>query len=398
MEKQFQFRTMSKQHKYLFYNICLTFVGQGMYMMLLGSELPLIKAEYRISYTVGGLLMSFQQIGLLICGLLISIPAKKLGGKKAYMIFGSLAFAGITIVMLTGNPVLLLLSMLMFGASKASTTYFGNQIVGNISGNSSFMLNLVNAFFALGAALAPAVALICGDNWRACFGITVAFGVFGILHASRACIGEEEYHTIPSGGDSGQTKSGNTLGFFREKLFWICVMMMLFYLSAEAGVMGWMTTYFSETGIMSLNRAKLLVTVMWIALLAGRFLTSALAKRFTNQQMLTVMSIGTILCYTGILFSRSAEGMTCSVIGLGLMMAGLYATIVASLGSLMERYPVCMSMMIAIPGVGSVMTTGLAGKIADMAGVRSGMFLFYGLFGCMMLLDLVLLGYLKKRR
>ena len=90
--------------------------------------------------------------------------------------------------------------------------------------------------------------------------------------------------------------------------------------------------------------------------------------------------------------------MTCSVIGLGLMMAGLYATIVASLGSLMERYPVCMSMMIAIPGVGSVMTTGLAGKIADMAGVRSGMFLFYGLFGCMMLLDLVLLGYLKKRR
>ena len=54
MGKSSVMREMPKAHRYLMQDIFLAYLAMGIYLTLIGSALPSIKAEYHISYQVGG--------------------------------------------------------------------------------------------------------------------------------------------------------------------------------------------------------------------------------------------------------------------------------------------------------------------------------------------------------
>lgn len=151
MGKPSVMREMPKAHRYLMQDIFLAYLAMGIYLTLIGSALPSIKAEYHISYQVGGWMMSAQQIGYLAMGIVVSLAARRLGAKCTYLFLGALAFVGLAIMMVSGNPVLLIFAMLLTGICKGSTANIGNQITSMVSNNDSSLLNLAQAFFAVGA-------------------------------------------------------------------------------------------------------------------------------------------------------------------------------------------------------------------------------------------------------
>lgn len=368
--QQKSWKMMSKQQRYLIFDIFIAYFAMGLYLILIGSALPLMKAEYGISYRVGGLMMSAQQVGYLVIGVFISMIARRFPVKTVYLSFGILAFVGLALMMVTGNPFVLLFAMLLTGICKGSTCNFGNQFVSTLSGGNASLLNLSQAFFAVGACAAPLVAMLCGASWRLSFAITIAVGVVMFVHGLRVEIGSDAYIRE----ESTQTVD---FSFLRTKIFWMCAIILLCYLAIEGSVMGWLVTYFVDSGATDESTAQLLATALWGALLVGRFASAWLSTRFRPHHMIAVMSLGVALCFTGLMMSHTMIPMAVSTIGLGLFMAGMYGTTLGGSENLMEKYPMCMGMFIAVPGIGAALTQSAIGTIADSIGIRGDMCFLY---------------------
>lgn len=390
MGKTSAMQSMSKSHRYLMRDIFLAYLVMGIYLTLIGSALPSIKEEYHISYQVGGWMMSAQQIGYLIMGIVVSLAAKKLGAKQTYLFFGVLAFVGLALMTVIGNPVVLIFAMLLTGICKGSTANIGNQITSTVSNNDSSLLNLAQAFFAIGACAAPLIAMVCGASWRMAFGITIALGVVSFVHGLRTQIGPEAFRVEETAGKPN-------LGFFKKKIFWICCVLLLCYLAFEASVMGWLVTFFIDSGAVNAQTAQLLATALWGALLIGRFASAWFATRFSPQQMICVMTVGTAICFSVMMFSHSLIPMAIGTFGVGLFMAGMYGTTLGGSDNLIGQYPMCMGMFIVIPGVGSAVTQSAIGAIADRIGIRGGMYVLYILVAFMLAATVLFVAHGKKK-
>lgn len=383
-------KDMSKRQRYLIYDFFIAYFAMGLYLILIGSVLPSIKADYGISYRIGGLMMSAQQIGYLVTGVCVSMIAQRLSVKAVYLGFGILAFVGLALMMVTGNPFVLLFAMLLTGICKGSTCNFGNQLVSTMSGSNASLLNLAQAFFAVGACAAPLVAMVCGTSWRLAFAITIAVGIVMFLHGMRVEIRPED---SVSNEDSGTVD----FGFFRTKIFWLCAALIMSYLAIEGSVMGWLVTYFVDSGVAKESTAQLLATALWGALLVGRFASAWLSTRFRPHHMIAVMSLGVAVCFTGLMMSHTLVPMTVSAIGLGLFMAGMYGTALGGSENLMEKYPMCMGMFIAIPGIGAALTQSAIGTIADHIGIRGGMCFLYVLVAVLLVAAALFFVYHQKK-
>ncbi|MGM9622217.1 MAG: MFS transporter [Butyricicoccus porcorum] len=383
-------KDMSKRQRYLIYDFFIAYFAMGLYLILIGSALPSIKADYGISYRIGGLMMSAQQIGYLVTGVCVSMIAQRLSVKAVYLGFGILAFVGLALMMVTGNPFVLLFAMLLTGICKGSTCNFGNQLVSTMSGSNASLLNLAQAFFAVGACAAPLVAMVCGTSWRLAFAITIAVGIVMFLHGMRVEIRPED---SVSNEDSGTVD----FGFFRTKIFWLCAALIMSYLAIEGSVMGWLVTYFVDSGVAKESTAQLLATALWGALLVGRFASAWLSTRFRPHHMIAVMSLGVAVCFTGLMMSHTLVPMTVSAIGLGLFMAGMYGTALGGSENLMEKYPMCMGMFIAIPGIGAALTQSAIGTIADHIGIRGGMCFLYVLVAVLLVAAALFFVYHQKK-
>lgn len=383
-------KDMSKRQRYLIYDFFIAYFAMGLYLILIGSALPSIKADYGISYRIGGLMMSAQQIGYLVTGVCVSMIAQRLSVKAVYLGFGILAFVGLALMMVTGNPFVLLFAMLLTGICKGSTCNFGNQLVSTMSGSNASLLNLAQAFFAVGACAAPLVAMVCGTSWRLAFAITIAVGIVMFLHGMRVEIRPED---SVSNEDSGTVD----FGFFRTKIFWLCTALIMSDLAIEGSVMGWLVTYFVDSGVAKESTAQLLATALWGALLVGRFASAWLSTRFRPHHMIAVMSLGVAVCFTGLMMSHTLVPMTVSAIGLGLFMAGMYGTALGGSENLMEKYPMCMGMFIAIPGIGAALTQSAIGTIADHIGIRGGMCFLYMLVAVLLVAAALFFVYHQKK-
>lgn len=388
--QQKSWKMMSKQQRYLIFDIFIAYFAMGLYLILIGSALPLMKAEYGISYRVGGLMMSAQQVGYLVIGVFISMIARRFPVKTVYLSFGILAFVGLALMMVTGNPFVLLFAMLLTGICKGSTCNFGNQFVSTLSGGNASLLNLSQAFFAVGACAAPLVAMLCGASWRLSFAITIAVGVVMFVHGLRVEIGSDAYIRE----ESTQTVD---FSFLRTKIFWMCAIILLCYLAIEGSVMGWLVTYFVDSGATDESTAQLLATALWGALLVGRFASAWLSIRFRPHHMIAVMSLGVALCFTGLMMSHTMIPMAVSTIGLGLFMAGMYGTTLGGSENLMEKYPMCMGMFIAVPGIGAALTQSAIGTIADSIGIRGGMCFLYVLVVVLLVVTALFFVYHNRK-
>ena len=381
---------MSKKHRYITKDIFLAYFVMGIYLILIGSALPSIKSEYHISYQTGGLMMSAQQIGYLVMGLLTSAIAAKYGAKKSYLVTESFALIGLALMIFFGKPWVLLFAMLLTGLAKGCTGTFGNQIVSNVSGGDAGMLNLAQAFFAVGACAAPLIALACGASWRMSFVVCIVIGIAVLLHGFRVEIGHEAF---------AQEKTGKTdFGFFRKKLFWLCALILLCYLAVETCFMGWTVTYFVDSGTTSEPTAQMMATLLWVAVLIGRFGSAYLSTRFQPHHMILTMIAGVVVCFTLLMFGGTLLLMVIGTMGCGVFMGGMYGTTLGGSADLMERYPMCMGMFLAIPGIGSALTSSAVGMIADRVGIRNGMLFLYVLIALLAIVSVLFARYHEKKK
>lgn len=372
MEKQSFYSKLAKDERYIILCCFFVFAVNGLYGMILGSLLPLISAEYHLTDMMSGTLLSVHSVGNLVSGFLAGILPVYLGRKKSIMFLCSFVTLGFLLMILTGNPGILLLAFLFTGISRGSIANFNNGMVNEVSDSSPSALGFLHSIFAVGALLAPYLVIISvkimgNEGWKLSAAVIIALTIISNILFSRMKIKEKPKTKEKEG------KKAISYDFLKLKVFWINAGILFFYLCAESAINGFMVKYFVDTEIMSLRYAQVLASLLWIAILIGRLFITYLGDRVPKQMIQVVATISTTAFYVLLLSSRNQLAITFAIFGVGLSMAGIYPTTVSSVGQILKVYPMAMGVLLVLGQIGAIVMPIFTGALSDKLGIMAGM-------------------------
>lgn len=346
------------------------FVINGMLALSIGSLLPFIRDARGLEYAFCGLIVSLHSVGNLISSFAAGALSDVIGRKKCILIFNSFFALSYLMIIFGNHNFFIAAAFFMTGLARGATSNFCNKAINELAPGKASIMNGLHAMFAIGAFAFPLIliALTASNeaNWiYACYFMLI----MGILSWSM-------YYMIPLKNDSvekTEKQSSGGFGFFKEPLFYICTLTMFFYLCAEQGVIGWMITYFKDTGLLPATLSQVTASVLWIMILAGRLLTAWASTKIHKERLLVLMGIGLVGFFFLLLFSKSTPLILVGIMGFGFSMAGIYPTTVSFTGTLIQKYSLAWSFILTLASIGSIIMPSIIGKIAETAGIYYGM-------------------------
>lgn len=371
------------------------FIINGMLALSIGSLLPYIRDSRGLAYAFCGMIVSLHSVGNLISSFACGALAEVWGRKKSILFFNFFIALSYLVIILSENNFMLALAFFLTGMARGATSNFCNTSINELAPGKASLLNGLHAMFAIGAFLFPLLLIAMtqtnSKNWiYACYFMFI----MGILSWIM-------YFLIPDSKKetSGkQTKRKADFGFFKEPLFYLCTLTLFFYLCAEQGVIGWMITYFKDTGLLPESLSQVTASLLWVMILAGRLLTAWLSTRIHKEWLLLVMGFGLVGFLILLLFSSTTPLILLGIMGFGFSMAGLYPTTVSFSGSLIQKYSLAWSFILTLASFGSILMPSIIGKIAENAGIYYGMQSIIAVVVIDLICILLLVKYIRKMR
>ena len=371
----------------------IVFVCNGMLALSIGSLMPLISDTRGLSYEICGLLVSLHSVGNFVSSFFAGALAEKIGRKRSILIFNSFFALSYLIILLSGNIPLLVVAFLMTGLARGATSNFCNTVINNLAPGKAGLINGLHAMFSVGAFLFPILLMLFtatgAENWMYASGFMFVIGIISWIL----------YFLIPMDGLAipKKEKKESNYGFFREPLFYLCIVTLFFYLCAEQGVIGWLVTYFKDTGLLSPDLSQLMASMQWIMMLAGRLLVAWLSTRVAKEKLLPVMGAGLVLFFLILINSESVGMIVFGIMGFGFSMAGIYPTTVSFSGKLIQKYSLAWSFILTFASLGSILMPTIIGAIAGAAGIFVGMCSVGIVIAIDLICILALVRYVKKQ-
>lgn len=363
-----------------FYTI---FVNGGL-ALILGAILPFMRETYELNYKMAGLLISFHSIGNLISSFVAGVLPVYLGRRKSILLFSILGFLAFLLMVFTGNPILLLLAFLMTGLNRGAVSNFNNGIINEIATGKGWALNLLHSVFAIGAFIAPFIALFFTrnnpDGWiyaalilaALCFIEVITYGFMPIPNNSPAEKIKEKQKMVRDENNS-YVQVKTDWGFLKNKYYLTACGILFSYMCAEQAINGWLVTYFKDSGIMTGSVAQSMASLLWIVILLGRLLHAYLSNVMKKSILLFMSACGYLIFFILLLIGRTTNPVIIGTIGVGFCMAGLYPTTIASVGKIIKEYPMALSVLLTITGLGGILMPAIIGAVADTVGILGGM-------------------------
>ncbi len=344
------------------------FVINGMLALSIGSLLPFIRDARGLDYAFCGLIVSLHSVGNLISSFVAGALPVVIGRKKSILLFNAFFALSYLLIIFGNSNFCIALAFCMTGLARGATSNFCNTTINNLAPGKAWIINGLHAMFSVGAFAFPILltVLTAGNagGWvYACYFMLVMGILSWIL-----------YYILPVENDKiEKTDKGSNFAFFRELLFYLCTLTLFFYLCAEQGVIGWMVTYFKDSGLLDASLSQITASVLWIMILAGRLTTAWLSTKVPKERLLLVMGVGIVLFFFLLLFSRSTPWIVFGIMGFGYSMAGIYPTTVSFSGGIIQKYPLAWSFILTLASIGSIVMPSIIGKIAETAGIFYGM-------------------------
>lgn len=357
---------VKKEDAPLMYTVYFAFLTSGMMATLIGAILPFMKAEYHMSYVLSGAVISAHQIGN-FCALLIAGFLPSLVGRKKSTISLSLGFViGFTLMTLTANPFFLLLAFLFTGIGRGTMSNISNVVMSDIAENKTASLNLLHSSFAIGALLAPFLAIftttVFGVHWRISAWTVVVLEIIVLFFFSRSTLSSK----------SVEKKKDAATGFMKSKSFWLNTAILFFYLCTEASIIGWLVTYFTDSGILSPSLAQITSSALWVFILIGRLLCAYLSTRMSRNFLLVILGFFQIVFFLLMISSHSYILIYISIFGFGLAMSGTYPTVLSTMDPKFNTSTIAIGTSMATATLGAITMPIIVGAVAQNMGLAAG--------------------------
>ena len=346
------------------------FIVNGMLALSIGSLLPFIRDARGLEYAFCGLIVSLHSVGNLVSSFISGALPVFIGRKKSILLFNSFFAISYLMIILGNHSFFVAAAFFMTGLARGATSNFCNKAINELAPGKASILNGLHAMFAIGAFAFPLILIAITANNEANWIYACYFMlIMGVLSWIM-------YYMIPLENDKvekAEKDKGAGFAFFKEPLFYVCTFTLFFYLCAEQGVIGWMITYFKDTGLLPASLSQVTASVLWIMILAGRLLTAWVSTKVRKEYLLVIMGLGLVGFFFLLLFSTTTEWILVGIMGFGFSMAGIYPTTVSFTGTIIQKYPLAWSFILTTASIGSIIMPSIIGKIAETSGIYYGM-------------------------
>ena len=354
------------------------FFVTGMASTILGTIIPNLREAYGLNYLVSGSLFTLHQTGNLCAVILAGFLPYLIGRKKSVTILYSGLAIGTILITASGLPILLMAAYSLTGVGRGTTSNITNVIVSESSENKGAGLNLLHAIFAFGALVSPFILLLCSSlfpsqGWRiALWILALCMIVSFFLFATSSLSNKAEVRRSAAKKASSSELSASTeravisgIPFYKSFDYWLNVSILLFYLSGESGNMGWLVTYFKDTGLMGQTFAQMTSSIMWIMIMAGRLLAAAISGKVNKSLMILILAILNTAFFILMISTASMPLIIIGLLGTGFSMSGIYPTTLSTMKREYNSSPLSTGFAIGIALVGGISMPVTVGAIAE---------------------------------
>ena len=395
------------------------FFVTGMSSTILGTIIPNLREAYGLNYLVSGSLFTLHQAGNLCAVILAGFLPYLIGRKKSVTILYSGLAIGTILITASGFPLFLLTAYALTGVGRGTTSNITNVIVSESSENKGAGLNLLHAIFAFGALVSPFILLLCSSafgsqGWRITLWIlALCMIVAFFLFATSSLNNKPEKRASTAKTIQTNDAAFTAVPFYKSFDYWLNVLILLFYLCGESGNMGWLVTYFKDTGLMGQTFAQMTSSIMWIMIMGGRLLSAAISGKVKKSLLILILALLNTGFFILMISTRSMPLIIIGLLGTGFSMSGIYPTTLSTMKREYNSSPLSTGFAIGIALVGgitmpitvgaiaekvtsSALAQGLSSAAAEKAGVSSGISAITVALSIMLILTVI--KFIRERK
>ena len=385
-----------KIDKGFFLTCCYSYFINGLIVLMTGSILTYLMADYDLSFNQVGLLVSMQAMGNLLTGLFSGVIIHFLGRKKAMLSISILFTVGFGGIIFTSSPYVLFALLFLTGAGWAINNNLINVLVSEGTGGDSGYSNILHMSFAIGAFISPLMISAFsawGINWRVAVGLVSLGAASLILVFLRLPV--EEVETVEDDQQSGMKLS---FDFLKDPKYFLYMAIFFCYVGAEIGLNSWLITYLVQQGLMEIDKAPLMLSALWVAIIFGRIVVAYISKFIRKDLLLAGISISMFVFIALFLLNKDPKYTFILMVAIGLSMAGIYPTTVANASYILTGAGLASGVLFAGGGLGASVVPYIAGAIAENNGILAGLISTLVVVFILVVLSLVNVVASKKER
>lgn len=351
-----------------FFRYYYTYLITGVAVLLIGAILPDLIETRNINYSVAGAFLSFFSLGHFLANFCVPYLSTKLSPKASIVLLSFMLPLGYFLIMLVPDVNILYFAFLVAGIGRGAINYVNNNVITNLAPGRSEPLNILHAFYAVGAFIAPFLASIglgLGFTWQQLLLVTIILSCSSVVIYAQASPASLPITKAKSPGTTPATANG----FPKNVSFYILSFLLFCYLGLENSINGWFITYFQSTNLMTPAYATNLVSILWVIMIVGRLVCAALAKYVPKQLLILINCSGCALFLLLLCSTQNLTLITIAMVLLGFFLAGIYPTTMANAGFLIKGSPKAMTLILTIGSLGGVILPQLVGSLADKIGM-----------------------------
>jgi MFS transporter, FHS family, glucose/mannose:H+ symporter len=261
------------------------------------------------------------------------------------------------------------LSFFSFGLGLGLTMTATSMLIGStFVARRGATLSLLNASWAIGAALCPTIASLWISRespTRLFLGLALALAMVVTL----IIIGQYNEGFSPS-EQNAPAIGGNPKRF---RLVFVFAVLAFLYVGVEASVSGWMMAYVHRLVLSSKLWAPLATSFFWIALVCGRSIAPAVLKVVSEAELLAASLVIAFIGVVGLLLSQTPVPIVLSAALAGLALGPIFPLCLAAGLVAMHDSP-RTKWIFAISGLGGAVLPWMTGKVSALHGsLRNGL-------------------------
>ena len=342
----------------------------GIVLTILGTAfgMPAMRARLQISLAQQGTLILLLYLGIFVASLVVGPLIDHLGNKanlsaSSLIVALAMIFFADAHSFWTASMAAILLGM-GGGGLNTCTNVLVSDLYAEQRGS---MLNLLGAFFGVGALSIPLTAASVAGH----FTIPQLFSFCAVL-AAICAVGYAASSFPPA-----KTTQTFSWGELLEVVKYDGVLLLAFILFCESGneacIAGWTSTYVDVTGYSS-RVATLVLAGYWAGLMLSRMLAAKVLRGIGKSQLVLGMALLSLGGCAILLSARSLVLLFAGTALIGLSYGPIFPTTLAIAGDrYSQRAGTVFGLLFSIALIGGMMFPWAVGQVSQRVSVRAGM-------------------------
>lgn len=335
----------------------------GVMLLLLGPLVPSIMTTFGIGESVAGLMLGVGAAGFILGPLVAGALIDRINVRAA--LIAGLSIEIVTLALFGTAPALALtiaaIFVMRFGASFVETAANVMPTLTGSKRSQHSVMNLVHMFFSIGAFVGPVlIGIYIGTTgeWRPIplFALVPTVIVLTWAMLTRLPRRPADSETPGMQARRRSFSASDILVLVRMPHVLFGALTLMLYVGSEVGISSWVVHYLQKHMGASTAAAAAGLSILWVAIMVGRFLNSIVGNRFAGLPLVVVSGVAGAAGTLAFLFARNLSVAYVLLGWIGLCLSGTFPNVMAAINN---RLPGKSGSVTAIMAMGAALGAGV---------------------------------------